>query len=245
MRKLMRHLSLGTVAALTVSLLFCGQAAAFVVGGMEFADTWTDDFDDGLTSGWSRVNHSESGGKLTMWTGDKDRSQTENYSASFAGATEWAYKFSVSVPNFTITSARLATLFLANDVGLYAYRVNSSTFQIWAGNTYYQNGTFYWKSGDYSMGPPYEIGIHKQDGVNLYDIYVNGSLATSSASNTYDGSEVPTQVLIGSESGAVYNYGAVYDYIYAGTPPVVPEPASAAIALFGIGGMLCRRRNRR
>ncbi|MCE5278381.1 MAG: PEP-CTERM sorting domain-containing protein [Planctomycetaceae bacterium] len=222
------------------------------MGGTTFDDAWRDDFDDGSTSGWDRINHTESGGTMNIQTGTEKHSNTNDFAALpvLTGATEWAYVFRVYAPSSgTYATNRTARLLLANDIRLQLFKGYATDWEMWVGSGDYSTNAKTWNSNDeglrYAFNTWYEIGIHKLDGLNAYNIYVNGVLQNAApiTSSTYDGIETPTSVDMGSGSSTVA-FPAKYDYIAVGIVHI-PEPVTVSLMGLGAAGMLLRRRRRR
>ena len=217
-----------------------------MVGTSSYVEKWGDNFDDGVidSAKWpnpaSLVESADPPGTLTHGPNTL-QTTSASFASEFTTATEWAYKIGIKVPTGqSWPGNRVGRALVGNDINLYVYKGSSTstTFQFWVGNSDYTSGTFPWKSGNYNVDTFYDVGIRKEDGVNQYDIFVDGSeVGTDVVSNTYSGT--PTTVHFGSGSSVV-NWGPVFDYIYVG----VPEPLSMSLLAVGGLAVLIRKRKR-
>ena len=222
-----RTVMLAVCAAAVAVLVFSGQAmATFDVGGLTFSETWSDDFDDGVidTAKWPvttlLVESAVPPGTLTLVTTGNEQAVTSlNFGSLFTGATEWAYKFSVKVPTAGAWPGnRMATVWATPDINLYVYQTSGTTFRFRAASWCYKTSPSYWESGDYALETFHDVGIHKADGLNEYDIFINSiEVGSDKASNTYTEGEVPGTITFGAQSSIV-RWDPVFDYMYAGVP---------------------------
>jgi len=216
-----------TLIAVAVTVLFFSSPAmaVFTVGGTTYETKWYDDFDDGSIDAakWpdsSQITESAvAPGTLTK-SATTQTTTSANFGSEFTGATEWAYLFRVKVPyGQTWSGNRTGRVFVTPDISLYVFKwATSTTFAFWAGNSDYTSGTFYWTSAQYPVDTFVEVGIHREDGANQYDIFIDGTeVGSDQVSNTYSAGEVPATINFGSGS-SVIAWGPVYDYMYAGMP---------------------------
>ncbi|MHC5033540.1 MAG: PEP-CTERM sorting domain-containing protein [Planctomycetota bacterium] len=211
------------IAAAIAVLTFSSQAMAlFTVDGGTYSEKFSDNFDDGVIDGakWPDTTYlTESGGTLIFTsTGNEQHTTSGNFGSEFTGATEWAYLFRVKVPSTgTWPGNRMGTVWMTPDIRLFVRKTSDTTFRFRAGGWCYTTMPWYWESTDYNMDTDfYEVGIHKEDGLNKYDIFVGGTeVGTDLESTSYSGT--PATITFGSHSSTLA-WNPVYDYMYAGTP---------------------------